>query len=76
MRGAIMLWSSAMRSKEEMPVTDRRLNEHPYLSLFDATTPRVLGATSLEEQLFCRWYAAHGITGCGVVVELGHGLAR
>jgi hypothetical protein len=59
-----------MRSGPEARVTDWQLNEHPYLSLLDTTTP-LLGLTSVEEQLFCRWYAAHGITGCGVVAELG-----
>jgi hypothetical protein len=60
-----------MGSEREIRVTDGQLNEHPYLLLLNATTPRLLGATSLEEQAFCRWYGAHGLVGNGVVVELG-----
>ena len=30
-----------------------------------------VGATSLEEQAWCRWYGEHGYTGAGAIVELG-----
>ena len=54
-----------------MRVTDWELNEHRYRPLLDTSEPRLLGATSWEEQAFCQWYATHGLSGRGVVVELG-----
>lgn len=33
--------------------------------------PKYLGATSIEEQAWCRWFAAEAYTADGVIVELG-----
>jgi hypothetical protein len=48
-------------------VTDDELKGHPYAALIPI---RLLGATSLEEQVFCQWYAEHALRGRGAVAEL------
>lgn len=42
-----------------------------YIELITPTRVRLLGATAIEEQAFCEWYAANYFRGVGCIVELG-----
>ena len=63
--------SHPVNSQQWIRTSDWQLQQHPYLSLLSASPTTLLGATTLEEQLFCQWYADHGVAGQGVTVEHG-----
>ena len=46
------------------------MNLHDYLACLQPENERLIGATSMEEQAFCGWFAEHCLTQGGVV-ELG-----